>query len=83
MYEHSDIPFTLEFPHGPLAVGDDTIERWDTLQEGDRVPFRPCLQSPNRRIGFVPANDPPVSSRGRSHTHGEWLRPFGLFEDTA
>ena len=36
MYEHPHIPFTLEFPRGPLAVGDEAIEAWDTLREGER-----------------------------------------------
>jgi hypothetical protein len=35
MYEHPDIPFTLEFPAGPLAVGDDVIREWSTLRDGD------------------------------------------------
>ena len=36
MYEHPEVPYTLEFPRGPLAVGDEVIERWDTLRDGDR-----------------------------------------------
>lgn len=37
MFEHPDVPFTLEFPQGPLAVGDEVIETWHTLHEEDRV----------------------------------------------
>lgn len=36
MYEHPDIPFTLEFPGGPLAVGDEVVREWMTLREADR-----------------------------------------------
>jgi len=36
MYEHPDIPFTLEFPAGPLAVGDEVIREWITLQDAGR-----------------------------------------------
>lgn len=32
---HKDSSFTLEFPKGPLAVGDDLIKVWDTLHSGD------------------------------------------------
>lgn len=28
--EHDDIPFTLEILDGPLAVGAEDVERWDT-----------------------------------------------------
>jgi hypothetical protein len=34
-WHHSDSPFTLEFPKGPLAVGDDLIKSWDTLHSGE------------------------------------------------
>jgi hypothetical protein len=27
----------LEFPPGPLAVGDDLIKNWDTVKRGDEV----------------------------------------------
>ena len=32
-YEHSSNPLYLEFPQGPLAIGGDLVERWDTMQE--------------------------------------------------
>lgn len=32
---HPDTPFTVEFPPGPLGVGDDTISAWDTVQKGE------------------------------------------------
>jgi len=31
-YEHLTSPFPLEFPPGPLMVGDDVITRWNTEQ---------------------------------------------------
>ena len=36
-YEHASNPFLLEFPPGPLAIGDKLITRWTTLREQDRV----------------------------------------------
>ena len=33
MYKHSIIPFTVEFPAGPLAIGQEIITRWETLDE--------------------------------------------------
>ncbi len=34
-YTHPGTRFTVEFPPGPLAVGDDFITSWDTLRRGD------------------------------------------------
>lgn len=34
-YSHPSCPFTVEFPSGPLAVGDELIHTWDTLNQGD------------------------------------------------
>lgn len=34
-YRHKESPFTLEFPPGPLSVGDEIISKWDTLRESD------------------------------------------------
>ena len=36
-YFHRLSPFTLEFPHGPLAVGDDLITAWETLRKDGLV----------------------------------------------
>lgn len=33
-YRHRTSRFQLEFPVGPLAIGDERIERWTTLREG-------------------------------------------------
>ena len=32
-YSHSTNPFTVEFPPGPLAVGDDRISGWKTVNK--------------------------------------------------
>ena len=37
VYTHQQSPFTLEFPPGPLSVGRDLIDSWDTIREGDQV----------------------------------------------
>ncbi len=37
MYEHSDIPITVEFPHGPLSIGRDLIQTWATERRGDEL----------------------------------------------
>jgi len=36
-YHHSETAFTVEFPAGPLAIGDEVITQWSTLREHDRV----------------------------------------------
>jgi hypothetical protein len=36
-YRHRTSRFQLEFPPGPLAIGDERIERWSTLREGADV----------------------------------------------
>lgn len=36
-YRHPDSPFPLEFPPGPLAVGDDRIESWHTARRDGEV----------------------------------------------
>ncbi|WP_428033245.1 hypothetical protein [Amphritea sp.] len=30
-YEHPDSPFVVEFPPGPLSVGDEPVRKWSTL----------------------------------------------------
>lgn len=35
MYRHPANPLTLDFPEGPLAVGEDVISKWDTIREGE------------------------------------------------
>ncbi|MFT5287414.1 MAG: hypothetical protein ACI8TQ_003599 [Planctomycetota bacterium] len=36
-YVHSVSRFQLEFPRGPLAVGDDLIRKWSTQHSGDEL----------------------------------------------
>lgn len=35
-YEHPDSPFPLEFPPGPLAIGEDLVTKWSTSSESER-----------------------------------------------
>jgi hypothetical protein len=37
IYEHPDIPYTLEILEGPLAVGEETLAVWETRRKGDLV----------------------------------------------
>lgn len=34
-YTHPLSPYSVDFPAGPLAVGDEMITSWETLREGD------------------------------------------------
>ncbi|MBX7131087.1 MAG: hypothetical protein K1X67_00260 [Fimbriimonadaceae bacterium] len=36
-YAHPSTHLTVEFPTGPLAIGEELITTWDTLREGDRL----------------------------------------------
>lgn len=36
-YEHSENPYTLEFPRGPLAIGDDLIQTWETIRRDGQI----------------------------------------------
>lgn len=36
-YVHVESSFQLEFPPGPLAIGDDLVTAWVTLHDGDRL----------------------------------------------
>jgi hypothetical protein len=36
-YVHPRTPLIVEFPSGPLAIGDELITKWDTLRDGDLV----------------------------------------------
>jgi hypothetical protein len=35
-YHHSETPFYVEFPQGPLMVGNEAVSEWLTLEEGGR-----------------------------------------------
>ncbi len=36
-YDHETSPFTLEFPPGPLAIGDDLVRSYETINRGNEV----------------------------------------------
>ena len=36
-YQHHLTPYTIDFPRGPLAVGEEQITHWDTLREGELI----------------------------------------------
>ena len=36
-YDHPQTVFTLDFPPGPITIGEDVIYKWDTLREGDML----------------------------------------------
>jgi hypothetical protein len=36
-YVHDESPFSLDFPPGPLAIGDDLVQRWSTIRRGDEI----------------------------------------------
>ncbi|MHB8878252.1 MAG: hypothetical protein ACYC8T_31540 [Myxococcaceae bacterium] len=36
-YVHAASPFPLEFPPGPLAIGEDSVTTWSTVKRGDEV----------------------------------------------
>jgi hypothetical protein len=36
-YRHRGSRFPLEFPPGPLAIGDDVVTSWRTVKRGDEV----------------------------------------------
>ncbi len=36
-YVHPENPFTIEFPPGPLSVGDEIITIWETLHESGHM----------------------------------------------
>ncbi len=37
MFFHQASHFTVEFPRGPLAIGNDVVTNTETIREGDRV----------------------------------------------
>jgi hypothetical protein len=59
IYHHRTNRFTLEFPRGPLAIGDDLVSDWDTLRQDDRVLYiltrTDCVR--DRLLWFYVYND--------------------------
>lgn len=37
IYRHPDSAFLVEFPPGPLAIGDEIITTWSTLRDGNHL----------------------------------------------
>ena len=37
LYRHSTIPYTVEFPRGPLAIGSETVVTYATERRGDQL----------------------------------------------
>jgi hypothetical protein len=58
-YEHVSNPLVLEFPMGPLAVGGELLDTWDTLRENDMVLhiITPTDSCRDRLAGFMFWND--------------------------
>ena len=36
-YVHASNPFTVEFPPGPLAIGDDLVVKWNTVRRRSEI----------------------------------------------
>jgi len=58
-YEHASNILALEFPKGPLAVGGELVESWDTLREADMLLhiIAPTDSCRDRLAGFMFWND--------------------------
>ena len=58
-YEHADNELILEFPEGPLAVGRELIQEWDTLRERGMLLhiIKPTDSCRDRLAGFLFWND--------------------------
>ena len=74
-YTHPANPLTLDFPEGPLAVGSEPIDSWDTIREGE---FLLHLLTPtdcvrDRLAGYLFWHDrqslSAAVSVARAHTH--------------
>jgi hypothetical protein len=35
MYRHPNTVYTVDFPPGPLAIGNDDVTSWETVRRGD------------------------------------------------
>jgi len=58
-YRHPHSHFLLEFPKGPLAVGDDSIDSWSTVRRDDEVLYvlSPTDSCRDRLASFLFWND--------------------------
>ena len=50
-YEHAESKFIVEFPPGPLAIGDELITEWDTLREHGKLLHLICKRPTAARHG--------------------------------
>lgn len=86
-YEHRENPFTLEFPRGPLAVGDDLINTWETMRRKDRLLYvlsrTDCVR--DRLMWFYTSNDrgalrAAIDVAGTGSVNRELIRAWSLRE---
>ena len=58
-YEHVSNSLTLDFPRGPLMIGSDYVQNWDTLRQGNRLLhiLSPTDCCRDRLAGFLFWND--------------------------
>jgi hypothetical protein len=58
-YVHPESPFPLEFPPGPLAIGDDLVKEWSTVKKGKRLLYvlSPTDSCRDRLASFLFWND--------------------------
>lgn len=59
VYLHPENPLTLDFPPGPLMVGGDLVDSWETWREGERLlhVLAPTDACRDRLAGFLFWND--------------------------
>jgi hypothetical protein len=59
MYVHPLTPFTVEFPPGPLVIGDDDSIQYQTLREGNLILniIKPADSVLDRFVAYVLWND--------------------------
>lgn len=58
-YRHPDVPFPIEFPKGPLAVGQEILNKWKTEASSDGVlhVLTPTDSVKDRLAAFIHWND--------------------------
>lgn len=58
-YKHTDNHYTVDFPPGPLAIGDDLIKTWDTRHREGEILYllsrTDCIR--DRLMWFYTNND--------------------------
>jgi hypothetical protein len=58
-YEHERAPFPIEFPAGPLMIGDELITRWNTSRRDEEILhiLSPTDSTRDRLAAFLHWND--------------------------